>query len=418
MMATQNVLRWNFDVPDINNLLNPIQRGYEAGVQDRQRAVENKRADEQIGMQRRRLGMEQQRFDSQAENERLTRLGKTAAAIHQMPDGPDKAARAKALMDGHADLAHQFTKHGINGADPVSAVGLLAQSWGEYDPLAVRAKQAQIAQTQASTSLANAQAGNVGQTDSIREFQFAKKNGFPGTFDQWRQQSSNDASLNVTWGTNAAGELVPMQTTKSGQMVQSKLPEGVSATKGIQKVDLGTHYALINTMTGQTVGTMPKDIAGKEREEQIGQAQGKAITSMPQMQGAADRALATIDQIRKHPGKPYGVGVAGVVPGIPGSSQRGFIALVDQAKGQAFLNAFESLKGGGAITEVEGAKATAAIARLDRAQSMQDFDAALKDLEDVIKGGVQRARAMTTVGSQQQGNQPAQSGGWSIQRVK
>lgn len=417
-MATQNVLRWNFDVPDINNLLNPIQRGYEAGVQDRQRAVENKRADEQIGMQRRRLGMEQQRFDSQAENERLTRLGKTAAAIHQMPDGPDKAARAKALMDGHADLAHQFTKHGINGADPVSAVGLLAQSWGEYDPLAVRAKQAQIAQTQASTSLANAQAGNVGQTDSIREFQFAKKNGFPGTFDQWRQQSSNDASLNVTWGTNAAGELVPMQTTKSGQMVQSKLPEGVSATKGIQKVDLGTHYALINTMTGQTVGTMPKDIAGKEREEQIGQAQGKAITSMPQMQGAADRALATIDQIRKHPGKPYGVGVAGVVPGIPGSSQRGFIALVDQAKGQAFLNAFESLKGGGAITEVEGAKATAAIARLDRAQSMQDFDAALKDLEDVIKGGVQRARAMTTVGSQQQGNQPAQSGGWSIQRVK
>lgn len=417
-MATQNVLRWNFDVPDVNNLLNPIKQGWKDYQAAEQRAVENKRADEQIGMQRRRLGMEQQRFDSQAENERLTRLGKTAAAIHQMPDGPDKAARAKALMDGHADLAPQFSKHGINGADPVSAVGLLAQSWGEYDPLAVRAKQAQIAQTQASTSLANAQAGNVGQTDSIREFQFAKKNGFPGTFDQWRQQSSNDASLNVTWGTNAAGELVPMQTTKSGQMVQSKLPEGVSATKGIQKVDLGTHYALINTMTGQTVGTMPKDIAGKEREEQIGQAQGKAITSMPQMQGAADRALATIDQIRKHPGKPYGVGVAGVVPGIPGSSQRGFIALVDQAKGQAFLNAFESLKGGGAITEVEGAKATAAIARLDRAQSMQDFDAALKDLEDVIKGGVQRARAMTTVGSQQQGNQPVQSGGWSIQRVK
>lgn len=172
-MATQNVLRWNFDVPDVNNLLNPIKQGWRDYQAAEQRAVENKRADEQIGMQRRRLGMEQQRFDSQAENERLTRLGKTAAAIHQMPDGPDKAARAKALMDGHADLAPQFSKHGINGADPVSAVGLLAQSWGEYDPLAVRAKQAQIAQTQASTSLANAQARNVGQTDVMRNLNAA-----------------------------------------------------------------------------------------------------------------------------------------------------------------------------------------------------------------------------------------------------
>lgn len=106
----------------------------------------------------------------------------------------------------------------------------------------------------------------------------------------------------------------------------------------------------------------------------------------------AQTALDVIEQIRMHPGRSAGTGVMGILPGIPGTSQRDFVALVDQAKGQVFLQAFESLKGGGQITEVEGRKATEAIARLDRAQSREGFEAALNDLESVIRSGMTRAQ--------------------------
>ena len=46
---------------------------------------------------------------------------------------------------------------------------------------------------------------------------------------------------------------------------------------------------------------------------------------------------------------------------------------------------------GGAITEVEGTKATQAIARLERARRPEDFEQALADLEGIINAGLVRA---------------------------
>lgn len=158
-------------------------------------------------------------------------------------------------------------------------------------------------------------------------------------------------------------------------------------------LDTGTSYSRPNPIEpGQTVSTVPKDVAGAAREKELGEAKGKAIADLPRITDNANRALATIQQIRSHPGKGAGTGVAGVLPGIPGTEQRGFVNLVDQAKGQTFLEAFNSLRGGGQITEAEGAKATQALARLDRAQTPGDFEQALKDLEDVVAIGLSRAQ--------------------------
>ncbi len=68
--------------------------------------------------------------------------------------------------------------------------------------------------------------------------------------------------------------------------------------------------------------------------------------------------------------------------------------MLNQSKGGAFLEAFKALKGGGQITEIEGKKATDAIARMDRSQSKAEFDKALSDYEGVIKLGVDRANQL------------------------
>jgi hypothetical protein len=149
---------------------------------------------------------------------------------------------------------------------------------------------------------------------------------------------------------------------------------------------------LMDKSTGKTVRGVAPQIAGKEEAEAIGQARGKATTDLGRVVANAEQALQTVEQIRTHPGKAWGTGVPGVLPAIPGTEQAGFVDLVNQAKGKAFLEAFNSLKGGGAITETEGKKATDAIARLERARRPADFDAALKDFEDVVRAGVDRAK--------------------------
>ena len=63
---------------------------------------------------------------------------------------------------------------------------------------------------------------------------------------------------------------------------------------------------------------------------------------------------------------------------------------LDQIKGAVFLQAFESLKGGGQITELEGIKAEQARARLSTAVSEEDFREALQELRFYTEQGIRR----------------------------
>ena len=75
-----------------------------------------------------------------------------------------------------------------------------------------------------------------------------------------------------------------------------------------------------------------------------------------------------------------------------GESATRFESYHNQLKGKAFLAAFESLKGGGQITEIEGQKAEQAISRLNLAMSEKDYKEALQDLREVVEIGLQNAK--------------------------
>ena len=87
---------------------------------------------------------------------------------------------------------------------------------------------------------------------------------------------------------------------------------------------------------------------------------------------------------------------ATLLPGarfVPGSPAADFQSRFDQLKGETFLQAYETLKGGGQITNIEGEKGTQAINRMSLAQSEREFVAAARELQEVIKKGVERAQA-------------------------
>ena len=71
-------------------------------------------------------------------------------------------------------------------------------------------------------------------------------------------------------------------------------------------------------------------------------------------------------------------------------ARQDLIVKIDQLQGNVFLQAYESLKGSGQITEIEGIKAEAAIARMNRAQGAPAFKAALNDFLDVVSTAQKR----------------------------
>lgn len=74
---------------------------------------------------------------------------------------------------------------------------------------------------------------------------------------------------------------------------------------------------------------------------------------------------------------------------IHGTDAADFQSLFEQVKGSAFLEAFNVLKGAGAISEQEGEKATAARTRMSTAQSENEFVNAAREYQDVIRRGVE-----------------------------
>jgi len=247
--------------------------------------------------------------------------------------------------------------------------------------------------------------GVGGQTDDIKEYHFAKKEDPTLTFNKFMQQKkavSGEYGMQPIWGMKD-GKPSIIQLGKSGEAKESVLPQGFSPARDPVKVEGPTGTTILDPQTRQIIQFIPKDVAGAAKSKEIGEAEGQALVNLPTTIATAETALKTIKQLEEHPGKKsWGAfGVGAMLPDIPGTDTRGFAALVDQVKGQNFMTAFQSLKGAGAITEQEGAKAEKAQARLDRAQSEKDFDIALKDLKEVVMAGMERARQKAGVKNNQ-----------------
>jgi hypothetical protein len=171
--------------------------------------------------------------------------------------------------------------------------------------------------------------------------------------------------------------------------------------------ELGGGKVVFNRATGQyeqattaeQEGAAAAQLAsGTAAGRTTGEAVATAKLDLPRLEQNTQQALQTIDQLKKHPGLPYITGLYSAAPIIPGTPQADADALAKQIQGKTFLEAFTTLKGGGAITEVEGGKAEAAIARLQRSQTRREYIKALEELESVMNVGLERARRKAQAG--------------------
>lgn len=226
-----------------------------------------------------------------------------------------------------------------------------------------------------------------GGTDDIKEYEYARARGFTGSLQDWlvnKRATSGEYAKQLVYGTDKDGNIVPMQAGSRGDLVQSKMPNGVSLQRDPLKIETATGTVLIDPTTRQQMGYIPKNVAEGERQKQVGEAQGKALVDLPKVESSSKALMEKIQKVENDPNLGNVTGWQGWMPTLRAES-RDTEARIAQLGGSAFLQAFESLKGGGAITEVEGQKATQALARLtDLKQSDAGYRESLRDFAQEV----------------------------------
>jgi len=203
------------------------------------------------------------------------------------------------------------------------------------------------------------------------------------------------------------------------QRKQYFLQLGVGAEKRLeqmslsefQKQDLGLKR---ERLAKDTDPTLQANLANaREYGQTLGKNKAVAEQALPGALQTAEEGIRLIDEMvgkptikdasgkviqqgtRPHPGFSSYVG-ATLTPGMrfaEGSDTASFEVRQKQIEGKAFLEAFNALKGGGSITEKEGEKGTAAIMRMNKASSEREYIAAARELQDIMRKGVERAKA-------------------------
>lgn len=233
--------------------------------------------------------------------------------------------------------------------------------------------------------------------ESVREYQFAKSQGFTGSYQDWiaaKRGGAGEYGLTPVMGTGADGKPALLQLGKNGKPIQTPLPEGFSIARDPIKVEGPTGTSILDPQTRQVIQFIPKDVRGAASEHVIGESQGKIKSTLPSDIVSANQTITQIDQLLGNKGLDSIVGPLDQFrpSWTLGSEGRDALARFNQLKGKAFLQAYSTLRGGGAITEVEGVKAENAMARMDRAQSEEDFRAALRDFRDAVSVGLEKLK--------------------------
>jgi len=182
---------------------------------------------------------------------------------------------------------------------------------------------------------------------------------------------------------------------------------------GMNKVtDVNSVPTLVNVAPGSTTPTTTPlttfdktseakanlkgaEVRGKLEAETIYNAQQE----LPKLIDSAAESVRLIDEmvgsedgsIPEHPGFRDSVGpMDGRTPIVRGPALD-FKSRFDQMKGKQFMEAYQGLKGGGQITEVEGTKAENAISRMKLAITEEAFVKAAREFQGIIKRGAERA---------------------------
>lgn len=224
------------------------------------------------------------------------------------------------------------------------------------------------------------------------------KNPYNAKTDAWisnpsaQEKQQNEYGLNRHYGQDQNGNRVLLQIGKNGKASQAMLPDAVSLSKAVRKVEAKTATVLIDPITRQPITTIAKDIAGAKSQKAQGKLRGDAIARAPESIERSKALIGTIDAPPVNDALDGGVGqfYQYWLNMLRKNKGRDAVSRIDQVNGGVFLEAYNLLGGRGGIAEVEEQKAEQVFSRLNRAQDTATVRHANKNLRDISKSAVKR----------------------------
>lgn len=304
---------------------------------------------------------------------------------------------------------------------------------------------------------------NVGGGDSNDPVDLGKKlisSGYQELIPMGTQLLKSKTAKSFIKGLDDKGQ----PTFYTGYSTGEVAPTGVTPAEKLMQINRGSQIDLANPYTGQAqtslgVGMSPGQAASlSQAERHFGQSQGlaqqkfaldqlrtamemdpkyqaskagmiaagkesalnqvKSTQELPRVIQQGEQTIKLVDDLLNHPGFKMSVGksapIGSALSLVPGTDSASFDIALNQLKGKQFLEAFESLKGGGQITQIEGEKATQAMSRMEKANTEDEFIRASREFQSIIQQGIGRAKAKAGVSQQ-----PMQGGGggFKIERL-
>jgi hypothetical protein len=174
---------------------------------------------------------------------------------------------------------------------------------------------------------------------------------------------------------------------------------GQTASEAVDTAGQKAANVAENTLTVE--GKLKPGVEGAVAEETarrsvVGTARGEAQVNLQQAEENANYMISVLRKAIDHPGRVAATGASSILDPrnfYPGSDAYDFNVLRDQIQGRTFLQAYQMLKGGGQITEIEGQKAEAAMARMNTAQSEEAWLEGANEFIQVIERGLERDQA-------------------------
>jgi hypothetical protein len=236
--------------------------------------------------------------------------------------------------------------------------------------------------------------------------------GNPDEVARWADQQFSAYQLALGAGNSPYQQPSYKPTPLAGGMMTSRAPEEEAEAKKRAEYQAELDYAAqieaakAAAKAGVEAQYAPQIAAATESAKIGAENEAKLVAGAPDAMRKSLQLFTLLDKAIKHPGRQAATGTSAAVPWdfAYGSDAKDFLTIQKQLEGKAFLEAFESLKGGGQITQIEGEKATQAMARLDRAQSEGAYVEALNELKAIAASAYARAKKRT-------GAQPAQPSG-------
>ena len=231
--------------------------------------------------------------------------------------------------------------------------------------------------------------GVIGQLMGVQPTQMAGQN-----IQQGAQNSLKMALAQRQAASEAASAAAQRKTEgERFQLNYDQRERGIDATRTNQAA------AQANAAAGLD---LRKAAADRAAEAATAAAEAKKVATDIKVRGEQDKytsqlssandTLKQIEDAYNHPGRKAATGGSWGAGYIPATDARDYRIKIAQLAGGAFLTAFQSLRGGGQITEVEGKKATDAITTLgDLTASESAHEQALKDFYDIVARAKQRA---------------------------